>query len=678
MALAIQDASRRWLDELVGILEVECDRSREQDACARRPPSCFWPWNLTPSCRPSSDAAAVERGIIRVRSLVDDGTSDYARRQTLRARIRSLPGEVLRAVSLARFRLPLPLRRREVTVRAVHAIDQLHRDWLDELANILDAESHRSREQDSYACLLLSLVREGVILACRSRNTRSLAVESAILRVRNLVDQEIASYARRCNRHTRMCSLPAELLSEVFHHLDLCGCVTASHVCKHWRSIALDTSSLWADVVSIDQAPGILTRRLERIPAGAPLRLMAIVKKPCNHEILDALRVRVPSLRSLWLRLDGPDDELASDIGMALSQPAPTLTHLELLCGATSEQMKLDRCHLLADRAPNLRNLKYYGTIEAIQNWPLASRLQSVLFSQPLTTTLSTLSSVFALFDNVETLGIEVDHWEAPTALNVTATHLQIPASLRTLAILLNDNDVDPRDLLSLIPHGPLLGLIVRCSTGRLADRTLITTVTDALQQPIYMVYVFPLSFDENEGVAAISLSENLRYFHVFLRANFTLLDTVQMFRSLTVIMFTEILLPEGSGPYEFASVTHLVIVLLEHAAQVTRGHDSLFLLAHAPTPLLICPALTHLMFMADPGTDTILSPDLVRLFIHWHVKCPTPLQQLDLMRVELLESNLPELITLLSLVQDIGPANSQSLWTFPKFAHLLNWGRDF
>lgn len=167
--------------------------------------------------------------------------------------------------------------------------DDTQRRWLRQLVDILDSEFATLVRARPVRKLLRFLPCWRITTPCRSK-TDTEATESAIHCVRLLVDQEIASYAHRFTQLSRSCSLPAELLAAIFFHMEDVDCITSSHVCQSWRSVALATPSLWSNIESLYQDPGVLTRRLERIPSGVTLRLTAVMTPPRYNELMCTLR----------------------------------------------------------------------------------------------------------------------------------------------------------------------------------------------------------------------------------------------------------------------------------------------------------------------------------------------------------------------------------------------------
>ncbi|KZV82425.1 hypothetical protein EXIGLDRAFT_843754 [Exidia glandulosa HHB12029] len=286
--------------------------------------------------------------------------------------------------------------------------------WTASIDIILDQECQRTSEVDQ-----------------KSEVSMSVVIGDAIARMRQEFDEAVSAYSCRHNERTWMCRLPDELLAEVFRHLALPDRITASHVCRSWRTVSLATPSLWSHVWSALQRPGILSARVARVPIGAPLRLLTVLGTEMFDELTNVLLERVPDLRYLWLQIIPPltDAELHR-IRTALSQSAPDLKHMTLICGGVSQAIEWYNHPLLANNAPQLRSIRYDGFIEDLRNWPVAAQLVSVHFAQPGLSTASTLSQIFELFVNVDTLGIEIDMWAFLHSDSVSNAELEMVSLL--------------------------------------------------------------------------------------------------------------------------------------------------------------------------------------------------------------------------------------------------------
>ncbi|KZV99464.1 hypothetical protein EXIGLDRAFT_831411 [Exidia glandulosa HHB12029] len=499
----------------------------------------------------------------------------------------------------------------------------------------------------------------------------SVVIGNAIARMRQEFDEAVSAYACRYNERTWMCRLPDELLAEVFHHLALADRITSSHVCRSWRTVSLATPSLWSHVWSALQPPGILSARVARVLIGAPLRLFTILGRKIRNEVTNVLQERLSDLRYLWLRIipSLTDAELHC-IRTALSQSAPDLKHMTLICGGVSQAIEWYNYPLLANNAPQLRSIRYDGFIQDLRNWPVAAQLVSVHFAQPGLSTTLTLSQVFELLVNVDTLGIEIDLWaisHRDSAQNTELEMLTLPHRMRALVIFSTRRETDPGAVLPVIPHGNIpvfaVGHIKRA--GILTPASLIAEVTHSLPYPVIRIII--TSFEcigwEDEQVDVHLYTP--QHERVFMCSDLTLRQGLEMFsHTLTDVSITEGMLVDGSGVYDMPHVVNLSIALLKPTIDVHRSHQSIFLLDRTQrNPLLACPQLAGIVLLSYAGTITTVAPELVREFIQFHIECNPQNVVLMLGDVEIIQSNVTEVASLLAYVLDlyIGDMTAQS-----------------
>jgi hypothetical protein len=153
--------------------------------------------------------------------------------------------------------------------------------------------------------------------------------------------------ALRSRRNSLACIsyLPPEILATIFEHvverkssMGACRhppCLTVTHVCTHWRRLALEYPSLWA---TIDQDSarwmGIMLERSKKVALVVTCNA-SIVGRDCFEQIFSQLpRIKVLRLWSYQSDVDLILDSLSS-------QPAPLL-HSQLLgspCPKNSYQM---------------------------------------------------------------------------------------------------------------------------------------------------------------------------------------------------------------------------------------------------------------------------------------------------------------------------------------------------
>ena len=151
--------------------------------------------------------------------------------------------------------------------------------------------------------------------------------------------QLLRSLLTRRNTLAPVSLLPPEILARVFHLLALdeppysceksSGWIRITHVCRHWRQVALDDSSLWARISRIgpDLDTALISEMLARA-RNAPLEIdidfLITNAKP------DPMHLFPPHLshtRVLRLHMTKPDCEGVREI---FSREAPALEHFEL------------------------------------------------------------------------------------------------------------------------------------------------------------------------------------------------------------------------------------------------------------------------------------------------------------------------------------------------------------
>jgi len=145
--------------------------------------------------------------------------------------------------------------------------------------------------------------------------------------------QLIRSLLSRRNTLAPISALPPELLSRIFHfhaqderlYGKPLGWIWVTHVCQHWRQVALNDSSLWATITgSLPRVRWIseMLVRARKVP------LVIDLVSPESQEVLSKLPPHIPRTRELRLR----------NLSMLHSQgvreicalEAPTLEHFEL------------------------------------------------------------------------------------------------------------------------------------------------------------------------------------------------------------------------------------------------------------------------------------------------------------------------------------------------------------
>jgi hypothetical protein len=133
--------------------------------------------------------------------------------------------------------------------------------------------------------------------------------------------------------------LPPEILTRVFHFLVLEGppfsgkpWIRVTHVCRRWRQVAIDDSSLWARIWGILTNTKWISEMLARAK-NAPLE---IELDDVGRSSPEALLMIPPHLsHTRQLRLHSLSMSHSGDIQEIFSREAPALEHLELTANRT-------------------------------------------------------------------------------------------------------------------------------------------------------------------------------------------------------------------------------------------------------------------------------------------------------------------------------------------------------
>lgn len=204
-------------------------------------------------------------------------------------------------------------------------------------------------------------------------------------------------------------SLPPELLARIFRFYALVeppwsgvqklGWIRVTHVCQHWRQVALDDSSLWARIVGVSPSTEWISEALVRA-RDAPL-LFDIVGT-LSPEVFYKFAPHMSHTRNLRLpRLSKHDSQVVREI---CASEAPVLEYFELgISGASSitwRQLAAGMT-LFKGHAPKLRS---FTTSRIAIPWSLVPRGQLTqlrfIFPKRISTHgISSLNDSNQLFD---------------------------------------------------------------------------------------------------------------------------------------------------------------------------------------------------------------------------------------------------------------------------------------
>jgi hypothetical protein len=176
--------------------------------------------------------------------------------------------------------------------------------------------------------------------------------------------------------------LPPEILARVFHFLVLdeppftgrqnIGWIRVTHVCRHWRQVALDDSSLWAKIWAIPENPKWVSEMLARAK-NAPLDVEFNVFADFSRQGLLMITPHISHTRQL--RIHGMSRRFSDNFRGVYSCEAPALEHFELTVDAASPNIFRDPSGnmLFKGHYPRLRT---FSISHVVIPWSLIPRGQ--------------------------------------------------------------------------------------------------------------------------------------------------------------------------------------------------------------------------------------------------------------------------------------------------------------
>ena len=223
------------------------------------------------------------------------------------------------------------------------------------------------------------------------------------------------------NSLTPIFLLPPELLARIFHfhalaeppwHLaNKLGWIKVTHVCRHWRQVALDHASLWARISGFPVSTRWITEQLSRAKS-SPL-VIELLGNP-TLETISLFPSHLPHTRELRLR--GLNMIHFNGIKDLCALEAPELEHFELSVSVTKPLTSQDfvGASLFHGKAPKLRTLSLCQVRVPWSFFPRCqfSQLKIVLCEEEWNES-STLASLNQLIDvltncpNLEVLVLE-------------------------------------------------------------------------------------------------------------------------------------------------------------------------------------------------------------------------------------------------------------------------------
>ena len=204
--------------------------------------------------------------------------------------------------------------------------------------------------------------------------------------------QFLQSQLARLKAFTPISLIPPEVLARIFHFLVLedpacsteqnLGWIRATHVCRFWRQVALDDSSLWATISGISDKTELIYEMLARARI-APLDIDLHVDGHSGRKVLNMFPPHFSHIREF--RLHGPSI-LHTAVAQGIYLKAPALEHFEL--GVPDDSPITFRSpggtRLFKEQAPKLRTV---SLSQVLDPWSLIPRgqlthLKIVLFEE--------------------------------------------------------------------------------------------------------------------------------------------------------------------------------------------------------------------------------------------------------------------------------------------------------
>ncbi|KAH9985010.1 hypothetical protein BJV77DRAFT_1152962 [Russula vinacea] len=180
-------------------------------------------------------------------------------------------------------------------------------------------------------------------------------------------------------RVAAICAIDKEIDEQLKANL---GWIRATHVCRFWRQVALDDSSLWATISGISEKTELIYEMLAR-SRNAPLDIDIHVDEHSGRKVLNMFPPHFSHIREL--RLHGPSI-LRTAVVRGIYLEAPALEHFEL--GVPIDSPITFRSpggtRLFKGQAPRLRTVSLF---QVLTPWPLIPRgqlthLKIVLFQE--------------------------------------------------------------------------------------------------------------------------------------------------------------------------------------------------------------------------------------------------------------------------------------------------------
>ncbi|EJD37936.1 hypothetical protein AURDEDRAFT_173074 [Auricularia subglabra TFB-10046 SS5] len=455
--------------------------------------------------------------------------------------------------------------------------------------------------------------------------------------------------------------VPSELLGEIFSYLDLfVDLVSSTMVCRAWRGASLAAPALlWSYVSCAGRKPGVFTQMLART-ADVPICVTVTIRTTNASEVAAAFQLHMHHIQHLSIRFG---HELAlhakRSLDAALSIPAPMLETLVLFDNFFAVRSSLALCDVppvpFAGGAPSLTyfmlngDLYDYPARSAL--WPSLRQLLYAPAGRKLD--MRVFDRYIAHFDALEILGIEFTEVTSGSPPDVDA--IRLPASLEKLDLICSSRELELQHLLERMLPRSVRHLSIGFTTGCIER---VATQLQAFMCGRYFPRDMAISSLYDSGNIDIQAASEIGLLWEIYEVSPALTNGV--FFNLRMLSVSDLEWTRFDGQPTVPLLASLEVRLIAPCLIADYGHSSLCL-HFADQCVLRCPELQTLSFSTVPRETEdyimrpILAPEMITEFIRFKIELSSePLAILLLSGVELLQSNVHSVATLLGAVDDI------------------------
>ncbi|KZV80078.1 hypothetical protein EXIGLDRAFT_845888 [Exidia glandulosa HHB12029] len=485
-----------------------------------------------------------------------------------------------------------------------------------------------------------------------------------------IVNAAFDDFLHRLSQAQPVSTLPAELLCRVFEFLDLADRVTATHVCRQWRSTSLAApAALWCDVVFRGGPAGVLSDMLERT-RDLPVSLDATVMPDSIDQLSECLMAHMHHIRHLNIDVQFmPSSQQDIDLSTALNIEAPILERF-LFFNPDSQFIyrPSELGGIFGGHAPGLGTVKLQGDISHFDPASALASARAVTFAESDWTLRDDLNALFAVFPLVESLCIEVDEC---SSMGLPDLVLNFPNLLTHLAVTLNTevDAVDPCDVLALVDqHTNNVHDVYLCINTHLeaehALRLLQACISGCGNTVTYLAVMS--SVEDTDVIVQMQGTNGQRRTVTNIPCEVMEEWPTGTFDNLTKLSISEASWMRGDLLPACPALVELEVRMLVPRYYPANSGDSIFVSSDSERQyLLSCPRLRTLALTTrrynDPdmvaAAPLILAPDTVRDFIERRLAFESPtlrLERLVFRGTRLLQTPADQVARLLAIVDSI------------------------